>query len=448
MNVYYLGTYCSGLKDIISKFKVIIYMRYVLIIISLILLSSCKSTEEFSGFSYDPPDVTDTTDKELIPQYKRVIGAGSPKVWVSNEFEGARLNDFYMKNDSLFEVFIQPENAPINNSPWFAFKIWSDTVRSAKIKINYQDAIHRYVPKLHRPDSLESVDLTDYEEPVFEFDSTDGTAIVELELDTLPVYLSAQPLQTTSDLKAELEARDIIGHDFVKLKRAGLSKRGREILELEITEVTPDQRAPVLAIVGRQHPPEVTGYLASLSFLEELTSDSELANDFRNTFVVKAFPMMNPDGVDLGHWRHNAGGIDLNRDWKNFNQPETKVVRDALSWMKGHNKRIMYYAIDFHSTNENLFYPINENVKTRPDNVTQKWIKMIMADNEEIDFTVEEFDTSSPIAKNWFFHTFGIDAVTYEVDDQLDLDKLDEISRSAARSLMQLLLDEWNDKSS
>jgi hypothetical protein len=116
--------------------------------------------------------------------------------------------------------------------------------------------------------------------------------------------------------------------------------------------------------------------------------------------------------------------------------------------MKGHNKRIMYYAIDFHSTNENLFYPINENVKTQPDNITQNWIKMIMKDNEGIEFTVEEFDTSSPIAKNWFYHTFGIDAVTYEVDDQLTLDKLDEISRSAARSLMRLLMDEWNAKNS
>jgi len=422
-------------------------MRYALILASLLLvISACKSTEEFSGFSYDPPDVTDTTDKELIPQYKRVIGAGSPKVWVSNEFEGARFNDFYMINDSLFEVYIKPENAPINNSPWFAFKVWSDTVRSAKIKINYQDATHRYVPKLHRPDSSGEVHLDDYESLDFKYDSTKGVAIIELELSKTPVLVSAQPLQTTKELTDELKKRDITGRDFVNMRKAGLSKQGREIIELEITEVDSGQTAPVLAIVGRQHPPEVTGYLASLFFLEELASESALARNFRNTFVVKAFPLVNPDGTDMGHWRHNAGGVDLNRDWKNFNQPETKVVRDALLWMKGHNKRIMFYAIDFHSTNENLFYPINEEVKTDPDNITQNWIKMIMKDNENIDFTVEEFDTSSPIAKNWFYHTFGIDAVTYEVDDQLQMNELEEVSRSAARSLMQLLLEEWKAK--
>lgn len=422
-------------------------MRFVLLLCSLlILLISCKSTEEFSGFSYDPPDVTNTTDKELSPQYKRVIGAGSPTVWVSNMFEGARLNDFYSKNDSLFEVYIRPENAPINNSPWYAFKIWSDTLRSAKIRIKYQDAIHRYVPKLHSPDNTGSVTLNDYKEIEFEIDSTDGSAVFELNLSKEPLYVSAQPLQTTSNLKAELESRNIIGHDFVKYKSVGLSKKGRPLLELEITEVAPDQKAPVLAILGRQHPPEVTGYLASLSFLEELTSDTELAKKFRNTFVVKAFPMINPDGVDLGHWRHNAGGIDLNRDWENFNQPETRVVRDALSWMKNHERRILFYAIDFHSTNENIFYPINEEVKTTPDNITQQWLPKIMQENADIEFTVEEFDTSSPIAKNWFYHTFGIDAVTYEVDDRLETEKLDKVSRSAARLLMRLLLDEWNHK--
>lgn len=62
-----------------------------------------------------------------------------------------------------------------------------------------------------------------------------------------------------------------------------------------------------------------------------MIGDSELAMEFRKHFVIKAFPMLNPDGVVNGHWRHNAMGVDLNRDWQNFNQPETRAVRDALS---------------------------------------------------------------------------------------------------------------------
>ena len=42
-------------------------------------------------------------------------------------------------------------------------------------------------------------------------------------------------------------------------------------------------------------------------------------------FRVLAFPLMNPDGVDLGHWRHNAGGIDLNRDWSTTTRKKLKL---------------------------------------------------------------------------------------------------------------------------
>ncbi|HBQ61211.1 MAG TPA: hypothetical protein DD671_16730, partial [Balneolaceae bacterium] len=120
-----------------------------------------------------------------------------------------------------------------------------------------------------------------------------------------------------------------------------------------------------------------------------------------------------------------------------------RAVRDALLPLKENESRELFYGIDFHSTNENIFYPIDEEVKTAPDNITQKWTEMVQASNPDVTFSIEEFDTSSPIAKNWFYHTFGIDAVTYEVDDGIEKETLEKISRSAARSLMELLLQEW-----
>ena len=416
--------------------------KYFQVVIVSLLLVSCKSSGEFTGFSYDPPDVTNTTDKEILIQPKRAIGVDSPKVWVSNEFEGARMNDFYAVNDTVYEVFIEPENFPINNSPWFAFKAWSDTIRLANIKLNYLDATHRYIPKVQSWVQSESSWKEQMELPV-SYDSAAGTATFEMLLTPDPVIISGQPLHTSSGLKPSLEERGVIGKEYVNMSEAGKSKQGRAIWELEITEVETGTKAPVLAIVGRQHPPEVTGYIASLIFLEELAADNELARRFRQTFVVKAYPMINPDGVDMGHWRHNAGGVDLNRDWENFNQPETQLIRDVLSPMKKDDSRVMFYALDFHSTNENIFYPIDEEVKTVPDNITQRWAEMVIQQNTGVTFNVEEFDTSSPIAKNWFYRTFGIDAVTYEVDDQIGESELDSVSRSAARSLMELLLEEW-----
>lgn len=420
-----------------------LYKSFILVIVLSLGLISCKSSEEFSGFSYDPPDVTNTTDKTITIQPKRTVGVFDPKIWISNEFEGARANDVYMVNDSTLEVFIKPENHPINNSPWFAFRVWSDSSRLMNIRLNYFEARHRYVPKLMVNGAASFISPTQFELPV-QYDTTKGTAEFEVFLSKEPLIISAQPLHTSSTLIPELHERNILGHDFSTIKETGRSKLGRPIWELTIDE-SEAEKASVLAIVGRQHPPEVTGYLASLYFLEELTSEHELAQKFRKVFVVKAILMMNPDGVDQGHWRHNAGGADLNRDWENFNQPETQIARDVFTEIHQQPDRALFYGIDFHSTNENIFYPIDEAVETTPDNLTQQWVQQIIADNPQVKFTIEEFDTSSPIAKNWFYHRFGIDAVTYEVDDGLRAEKLEEVSRSAARSLMKILLERIED---
>ena len=103
----------------------------------------------------------------------------------------------------------------------------------------------------------------------------------------------------------------------------------------------------------------------------------------------------------------------------------------------------LYYGIDFHSTNENIFYPILEEIKTFPDNLTQQWFKKVIEENPSLNFTSEEFDTSSPVSKNWFFHTFGSDALTFEVHDELSLEEIRILGENSANSLMQLLIEEW-----
>ena len=401
-----------------------------------ILLISCKSTSEFTGFSYDPPGVTDTATRATEAQKKRIIGAGNPKVWVSNEFESARMNDFYQVNDSTFEVLIKPENAPINNSPWYAFEIWSETARRIHLRIAYQDARHRYTPKLTNGFETEII------EPVL-FDTTTGTAEFVFEVTPSRQKITGQSLLSArfSDLTRYLAS---LSQPFITVDTAGFSHNANPILEITADETEPDKPAGVLIILSRQHPPEIPGYLTFRVFLEALLDTTELASTFREHFVIKAFPIVNPDGVINGHWRHNTGGIDLNRDWEFFNQPETRAIRDALLPLAGNPMRKVYYGIDFHSTNENIFYPINEGVVTFPDNFTQRWVEVIKLDNPDIRFRSEEFDTSSPISKNWIFKTFGADAVTFEVDDALSRDQIRELGRSSAISLMQMLLEDLN----
>lgn len=407
--------------------------KFLFLSLITVLFLSCKSSEEFTGFSYDPPNVTNTQDRKVKPQYRRIIGAGDPTVWISNNFEGARANDFYAINDSTFEIYIEPENFPINNSPWFAFSIWSDTTRSATLRLNYKDAKHRYIPKITVDDSLYSIDMTKAR-----YDSVSNSLEFDIELNKIPRTVSAQ-IVTDSEYYGNWLSK-ISTKPSVSITEIGTSKLGNPIKEVTFNEVEPDEAAGVLIIMGRQHPPEVTGFLASLYFIEELGSDSDLAKEFRSHFIVRSFPLINIDGVLNGHWRHNAGGVDLNRDWENFNQPETKAVRDALLPILNNPLQTVYYGIDFHSTNENIFYPIDEAVKTTPDNLTQRWFPLIKEANPSVNFVSEEFDTNSPISKNWIFKTFGSDALTFEMNDILEEDTIEQIARTGARSLMQLLI--------
>ena len=413
--------------------------RKKLLLAGLLLIISCKSSEKFTGYSYDPPGVTNTEGREITPQKRRVIGAGEPKVWLSNEFEGARANDFYQINANTFEVLIEAENYPINNSPWYAFSIWSDTLQAINLRLKYTDARHRYIPKVSIQKGLMAYSHTITNA---EYDSTDGSAIFGLYVDKNPTRVSGHLLEGTrySDLEQRLSK---ISGNFVTVESVGQSHEQRHIYEVTVDETKPNIEKGVLVLFSRQHPPEISGYHTYWSFFDALISDTELAREFRQYFVIRAFPMLNPDGVANGHWRHNTAGIDLNRDWEFFNQPETRAVRDALLPLKNDPTQRVYYAIDFHSTNENIFYPILEEVKTTPDNFTQRWVPLIAERFPGMNFSTEEFETNSPISKNWIFNTFGADALTFEVDDELGASQMEALGTYAAETLMELLIQEW-----
>lgn len=399
---------------------------------------SCRSSEKFTGFSYDPEGATVTTDKETQPQYKRIIGVDHGSIWVSNEFSGARMNDFYQVNDSLYRVVIEPENHPVNNSPWYAFKIWGDSAKSINLQLSYQHGEHRYIPKL----SSNGKNWNEIAPEQLSTDTVEGTATLSLDIGTSPLWVSAQELVTMENYRHWMDSLSSL--PYVRQDTIGTSHNRRPIVKLSISGRDPTTKRGLLIITGRQHPPEVTGAIASKVFINQLTSDSRLASTFRKQFEVWAYPLVNPDGVQQGHWRHNSAGIDLNRDWKTFNQPETRAVRDDLLTLKKDSLRRVYYGIDFHSTNENIFYPIERKTATFPEDFTYAWIDSLKQQFPDFRMKVEPFDTSSPITKNWIYHTFGADAVTYETNDQAHRDSIRTVTRESAKIIMRQLLEAKN----
>lgn len=403
-------------------------------IFGALLTLSCKSSKEFTGFNYDPPDVTNTVSKQVELQPKRVIGTGTPKVWVSNEFKGARLSDFIQISDHLFQVNISPELAPINNSPWYAFKIWSDEPQNIELILNYKEARHRYHPKISHDGTKWSL----MDSALISVDTTTGNTTFSLAISQDTTWISAQELETTTHFEEWLT--QLAQKPFIDIKDIGYSHFGAPIKEVQINHIHQDSSKKVLLVLGRQHPPEIPGFKTTLYFLEELAGSQEIAIEFRKKYVVLAYPMMNPDGSDNGHWRYNAGGVDLNRDWVNFNQPETRAVRDAVNTFMKDPSTDLIYGVDFHSTDENIFYPILPELPRPKGDITYPWINDIKSAFPNTLMVIEAFDTSSPISKNWIYKTFGADALTYEVNDSIKRDDLEKIARYAARSLMKKLL--------
>jgi len=310
------------------------------------LLVNCSAPEKtITGIYYDPPGATITTDKEINIQHYRTISFSKSGLFVSNEFEGARLNDFYQVTDSTYNAVIEAENVPINDSPWYSFKIWSKNKQSIKLNLTYKDGTHRYEPKI----SYDGKHWQLYDTTKISVDTIANVATLSLSVSSDTLWLSAQELITSSVYDNWIS--DFSKSEFITNEVAGRSVKGKSLNKVMIGD---KDKNNYVVIIGRNHPPEVTGYFALKSFVETIAGKSETAENFRNKFTTIVFPLMNPDGVDLGHWRHNANGIDLNRDWVNFNQPEPRAVRDEVEKLISSGKKIIFF-IDFHSTQHDVF---------------------------------------------------------------------------------------------
>ena len=108
--------------------------------------------------------------------------------------------------------------------------------------------------------------------------------------------------------------------------------------------------------------------------------DHPRTEDFLRRYQLLVFPILNPDGVDLGHWRHTAGGIDSNRDWAYYNQPEARQVADYVVQKARKNEAEVVLGMDFHSTYYDVYYtPDKESPPSVLPGFTDAWLRGIEA---------------------------------------------------------------------
>ena len=257
---------------------------------------------------------------------------------------------------------------------------------------------------------------------------------LEIGPDTL--WVSAQELITSDHNTAWVQ--ELAEKPFISTTEIGQSRAGKPLHLLKIGNAD-DQN--MIMVLTRQHPPEVTGHIAMMAFVEAIAGNSETARQFRDKFSTYVVPMVNPDGVDMGHWRHNMGGIDLNRDWANVNQPEVKAIQDFMQ-SKVANGGKFYFAVDFHSTWEDIYYTINPELKGNKPGLVPTMIEEMAKDIPGLNPNIRPGDTRRTMinSSRYFFFTYGAESLTYEFGDNTPRDLVRQKGEVSAMKLMNLLL--------
>jgi cytosolic carboxypeptidase protein 6 len=337
-------------------------------------------------------------------------------------FERAALAGCSIDSDGHIRVRVAPESRPINPSPWYGFVVASDTPGATRVTLDYGSEKHRYAPWLALPGAAAQrlpAEQLAVAAPRTSASFTLPAAQVQLVI--------AQPPETLESVLAPFEARVAAGQLMRSIAGYSVARR-----PLTVYHHRPANPRGTVVIITRQHPPETTGPQAFARFTDILLGPSAAAKAFRRTHALMIVPVANPDGFVLGHWRHNLGGVDLNRDWGPFTQPETRALGAAIAA----EARIAPIAavIDFHSTFRDVVYA--PPLPAGPD-LGEAMLKAITTDLAGADIRIDRaHNPGNGVLKSWARDQFGVGALTWEVGDDSPTIRTHRLATAAAQALM------------
>lgn len=364
-------------------------------------------------------------------QDRKIFSFANEGVFFSNDFLSARLNKLEKENDSTFSISVEPENKPINLSAWYAFKVWGKAGKNVYINLNYPHGKHRYRPKL----SANQQEWQTIEQINISKDRTKASFKVRLPSDTLTIAAqeiisSKQSYQWMEKLTADKKLKkQTIGHSIGGKPIVALSSAGSDGKKLVV-------------VLSRQHPPEISGYMAMVTFVETLLGNTALAKKFIENYELVVIPLINPDGVDEGNWRHSFAGVDLNRDWIDFKQPETKAVRDYLQAKVKQQNAKVYFALDFHSTYNDVLYTNIDRPDTNSPGLVTKWVEQLHKFEGDKKTSVKPSGNGGNVSKAWLSRELNAESLTYEVGDNTPRPYLRQKAQKVAEILMKELLND------
>jgi Zinc carboxypeptidase len=346
---------------------------------------------------------------------------------VDIDFTESGRHDCIVGPDGSIVVSVDHEPAfveGINPSPWFAFRITTEAPRATTVTLDYTDYNHRYAPYVST-DGRSWQKLADSQVTLNEKKTR---ATLKLDLVAGATWIAGQPLSPSND-NVDWTRNALSGHGFTET-RYGDSLEGKPLVGF-----VGGGGLDAIVVLTRQHPPETTGQDAYRGFVDRLLNrDDAKATAFRGRYRILLAPMPNPDGVDAGNWRLNAGGIDLNRDWGAFTQPETKALSQWI--ITASNGRRVVSMMDFHSTDKTVIY-------APPLEAASPTIGILTYLKQAFDTTLSappewsyNHNPDGGTSKGWALDTLKAPGITVELWDQIPTADARKLGATAADALI------------
>lgn len=348
------------------------------------------------------------------------------------DFSAAGLDSCVQTGSFEYDLWIKPEDTPINPSAWYAFQVTAAAKQQIHVTLRYKNkGRHRYSPKVSQDGRHWQALAHEIQMGKIDGKKQRKTATFQLQVSDVPVWVSAQEIINNQDYDHWIT--DL--QELTELTKYQISEsvEKRPIWALESRTKSNDW----LVLIGRQHPPEVTGALGMMPFVETVLSPLDIAKTFRQRYNILIVPVVNPDGVEHGHWRHNLGGKDLNRSWAELTQPEVVGIHNRMQEIVKDGGKIIF-AVDFHSTWRSLFYTMPEDYDLENPKFSITWLKNLA--NTLPNFEVEDkpgVSQNPGVFKQYIADTYGVHSVTYEVADSSDRNEISLVAKTSAMLLMK-----------